>query len=149
MDRFYQNVIVRILYSLHRFSLECFVRDIKIKRVLKGKAIKFFLKKYIDQVKNIELPSQKNEPTKIIWQYWEQGIENAPEIVKICVESVEKYKNDYQHIVLDKNSINDYIEIPKYIVELNNRGVIKSAHFSDIIRTFLLLSSTIYLGISI
>ena len=80
----------------------------------------------------------EKEKPRIIWQYWEQGWDNAPEIVKKCVTSVEKHKNNCEQILLDMNNLKDYVEIPQYIYDLKEKGIIKSAHFSDIVRTYLL-----------
>ena len=35
----------------------------------------------------VELPKDK----KVIWQYWAQGTENVPPLVRICLDSVDKY----------------------------------------------------------
>lgn len=124
-----------------RFILEILIFDISARRIYKGKLIKFFLKQYVNKVVQAQQSKQSKqaEPcSQIIWQYWEQGFENAPDIVKACINSVQKYKGSCKHIILDKENLKEYIEIPEFILELNKKGVIKSAHFSDIVRTYLL-----------
>ena len=61
-----------------------------------------------------------------------------PDIAKACVNSVEKHKNGCKHIILDKESVKEYVKIPDIIWKLNKKGVIKSAHLSDVVRTYLL-----------
>lgn len=139
MYKLFCSPVFHLLNSLSKVFLELFVFDKQIRRILKGKLGKLYLRKYVRQANKIYIPNKdKNMPSHIIWQYWEQGFENAPDIVKQCVASVEKYKNGNKHIVLDKNNISEYISIPEYIIEMNKKGIIKSAHFSDYIRTALL-----------
>lgn len=89
-----------------------------------------------------------------VWWCWLQGIENAPDICKACLDSVkmtlEPY--DYNLNILDKNSIFDYINLPGYIMDKYQKGKISSAHFSDLIRLELLVNhggtwidSTVYI----
>lgn len=140
MYSFFRTVFFSSLNSICKILLEVLIFDKQIRRILKGKIAKIYLKKYVKYALNVNLESEleKSNNEKVIWQYWEQGIENAPDIVKACVASVEKYKNEYGHIVLDKNTIKNYINIPEYIWDMNKKGVIKSAHMSDIIRISLL-----------
>ena len=85
-------------------------------------------------------PKKTFENEKIIWQFWGQGwdFEKLPEVVKISYKSVQKYNEDYKIIHLDMNNINDYLEIPKYILEKVESKKISFAHFTDIIRLALL-----------
>jgi len=105
---------------------------------MKGKFAKVYLKKYVKQTSKVKFDYPQKQKSKIIWQYWEQGLENAPDIVKACLKSVERYKGDFQQIILDKESIKEYIKIPEEIEKLKEKGIIKSAHYSDIVRTYLL-----------
>ena len=79
-----------------------------------------------------------NGTKKIIWQYWAQGFEyhNLPELVRICLASVDKYASDYTIIRLSDENIADYIDFPEYIYE--KRKHFSIAHFSDLLRVALL-----------
>ena len=146
--RFYQvfNNIVKIL-------LEIFIFNRKTRRKLKGNFCKWYLKKYISTVEEnyIESVNTDSKPYRI-WQYWDSGVENAPEIVKVCMDSVEKYKGDIERVILTKDNIKDYVNIPEYIYAKRDKGIISAANFSDILRTFLLvehggcwIDATVYL----
>jgi len=63
-----------------------------------------------------------------------------PDVVKISYKSVQKYKKDYTVIHLDMNNINDYLEIPEYILQKLEAKKINFAHFTDIIRLALLIN---------
>lgn len=72
-----------------------------------------------------------------IWVCWLQGMENAPEIVKCCVNSIVANVVGEIHIITYDNYA-DYVELDEYIIEKHGRGIISRTHFSDIIRLALL-----------
>ena len=74
------------------------------------------------------------EMPKIIWIYWEQGWDNAPEIIKQCKKSwIEKNPN-WKVNVLDGSSVSRYVDLEKY--SFLKREYIQA--FSDILRINLL-----------
>lgn len=73
---------------------------------------------------------------KIIWIFWEQGWENAPDICKICLSSWKKYNSDWKIIALSKQNISQYIDMSMYVERFWEREPIQSR--SDLIRTNLL-----------
>jgi hypothetical protein len=76
---------------------------------------------------------------KVIWVLWLQGIENAPDIVKICYKSIIKFSCDYKVVLIDNDNLFNYISLPDYIVKKWKNGIITNTHFSDIVRTELLI----------
>ena len=80
-----------------------------------------------------------NPIPKNIWICWFQGVENAPDIVKMCIASIRRTFKDYNVTVITDENINEYIEVPKHIKEKRKKGIIKPAHFSDVIRLELLI----------
>jgi len=99
---------------------------------------------------------------KIIWIYWAQGWENAPNIVKECRKSWEHYNPDWEIRCLDQNSVIPYFDIkqwmpgptpsgPQWLIKLREklhallhsthlikRKRVKIQHRADIIRVNLL-----------
>ncbi|GHT10683.1 hypothetical protein FACS189426_11350 [Bacteroidia bacterium] len=73
-----------------------------------------------------------------IWVYWEQGEENMPEIIKICYQSLLENRNGHPVHLLTKTNFQDFVDIPDFIFEKKAKGLISTAHFSDILRTCLL-----------
>ncbi len=134
-----ENLYYKGLNSVVKLLLELFVLNRGKRRRLKGNFCKWYLKKYINKVEKKYVAAPKKSDTVYrIWQYWDDGIENAPDIVKTCIASVDKYKGDLEQIVLTKNNIKDYVNIPEYLYKMRDKGIIKPAHFADIIRTYLL-----------
>lgn len=82
------------------------------------------------------LPLQDLGTDKVIWQYWAQGFENAPGIVKDCIASVDKFAQGWKIIRLSDENIGEYIEIPQAISR--KRGHYSLVHFSDLLRLMLL-----------
>ncbi|WP_156010794.1 capsular polysaccharide synthesis protein [Streptococcus ruminantium] len=112
--------------------------DQKIMRKLrkKYKADIEYFKNNIDSFKQEEF---RPSDDKSIWVLWYQGIESAPFLVKQCLESLKRnLPKDRQLVTLDKMTLNDYINLPSFIMEKYKAGKISHAHFSDIVRIELL-----------
>lgn len=73
-----------------------------------------------------------------IFMYWRQGWNEAPEIVKFCLKSVERNRNGHPLYLLDENNIKDYIRLPDHIEKYHDNGIIKEALYSDLLRISLL-----------
>ncbi len=72
-----------------------------------------------------------------IWVCWLQGVENAPDIVKCCINSIKKNVEGTVHIVTYEN-YSSYVDIEKNIIDKHEAGLISKTHFSDILRLALL-----------
>lgn len=75
-----------------------------------------------------------------IYTFWWQGFDEAPEIIKACHNSLCKHYdcNRQELIVLDKNNVFDYVNLPDFILKKFEAGIISITHLSDIIRFSLL-----------
>lgn len=87
-----------------------------------------------------------------IWVCWFQGEENAPLIVKKCIDSIRKNSNGHPVNLITYDNYKNYVQLPKHIIEKFESGKIILPSFSDILRTCLLrdyggiwLDATIYL----
>lgn len=88
--------------------------------------------------KNIDANVNNISENKIIWIVWWQGINDAPDIVKVAIDSVKNINNEYDVVIIDSNNYSDYICIPDNIItKLNNKSM-TITHFSDILRMALL-----------
>lgn len=77
---------------------------------------------------------------KIIWQYWGQGVESEelPEIVRLCFDSIDKYKGEYEVIRLSDDTIRDYLEFPDFVWNKRKNPAFNQTFFSDLLRLALL-----------
>lgn len=73
-----------------------------------------------------------------IWVCWLQGIDNAPEIVKVCIHSIKKYISGGEMTIITLDNLSEYIDLPDFIIKKYKEGIISSTHLSDIIRVTLL-----------
>lgn len=97
---------------------------------------------YFEQIKN-EYENNMLENDTIqeecpIWIFWWQGIEDAPPVVKICIKSIDTYKGNHNINIITSDNIKDYVDIPNYIYEKLENGIITLTQFSDILRAQLL-----------
>jgi len=97
-------------------------------------------------------PIIRNDSEERIFTLWLQGEEQAPDIVKSCFASIRKHCAQ-PLVILDGETVFDWITLPEAIVEKYRAGKIKPAHFADICRVELLhtyggywLDSTCYVS---
>ena len=89
-----------------------------------------------EQSKCVAASTMQTGPERV-WSLWLQGEENAPALVRNCFASIRHYSG-LETIVLDQNSLQQYISLPEVIVEKYKKGKIKACHFADICRVELL-----------
>ena len=105
---------------------------------LTAKVVTNYFKRYLPAVDDVkETAVIKDDKNDKIWTIWLQGEDNAPNLVKACYRSVRRHCSQ-ELIVLDANTIFDYITLPKEIVQKYKDGKIGHAHFADICRVELL-----------
>ena len=101
-----------------------------------GRMVPQYLKRYLYVTKDVPDQSIEKSSDKI-FTIWLQGQDNAPNLVKSCFRSVRRHCKQ-EFIVLDEETLFEYINLPDYIMEKRRRGLIKNAHFADICRIELL-----------
>lgn len=82
--------------------------------------------------------AMKHDELRRVWFCWLQGLENAPEIVKVCYESLCKYITDRKIVVLTNKNTAQYADLPKHVVKKHEKGIIPDAAFTDMLRLELL-----------
>ena len=76
-------------------------------------------------------------PNATIWVAWLQGYDNAPVLVKRCIDSIKK-STSHPVVIITRENISEYAKIPDYIMDKYGQGIISNAQFSDILRMSLL-----------
>ena len=124
-----------LLLGKSRTSLEILrlAASLKTKEKLERK-----YKKYLTQFDEKYIETEHKESNKI-WICWFQGLDEAPIIVKKCVESVKKNNLDKEIVVITSDNLHDYVEFPKYIEEKWKRGIITHTYMTDLLRLELLI----------
>lgn len=94
-----------------------------------------FIKNY-KVVKNIE--NNKEDYSKCIWICWWQGLDNAPILVKKCIESIKRNAGNHKVIILTEDNYKQYVDIPIEIEDKKRKGIITRTNYSDLLRLSLL-----------
>lgn len=96
-------------------------------------------------------PKKQFNTDRIIWQYWAQGYDNVPKVVRECLESVDKYAADYTIVRLSDENMSDYLDIPEFVIQ--KLPYFSRAFYSDLLRLMLLkvyggvwLDATVFLS---
>lgn len=117
----------------------CGIKLFSYKREKKQKYNAFeYTKKYLYVLDNFKKEETSKVSSNYIWQLWFQGEDKAPQIVQQCLKSIKKYCSSKNIIVLNENTIENYIEIAPHIKQKYEQGIIPKAHYSDYIRVCLL-----------
>lgn len=83
-----------------------------------------------------DIPSEGEIPA---WTCWWQGEDQAPEIVKACIESQKRnLPKGVKHIVITSENYSQYISLPENILDKVERGDVCLAHLADVLRVNLL-----------
>lgn len=97
------------------------------------------------------VPKKQFDSDRIIWQYWAQGYDSVPDVVRRCLDSVEKYADGYTLVRLSDENLSNYLDLPQFVQE--KRSVYSRAFFSDLLRLMLLktyggvwLDATVFLS---
>jgi len=92
-------------------------------------------KNVIDEGVQVSAPQEKCNK---IWICWFQGLDQAPDLVKACVESVRRNLPDREIVVITNENMHDYVQFPDFIEEKLKKGMFSLTHFSDLLRVELL-----------
>ena len=144
---------LKLQNSIFKILIELFIFDKTYRMKVKSRWAKKQLEKYVQIALNKNIEEKPIHDEHIIWQYWHQGEEKAPLLIRKCLESIEKYHPEYKRVVLSYDNLADYVEIPSMYYDLVNQGKMSLTFFSDVIRCYLLtqynggtwIDSTIYL----
>lgn len=83
-------------------------------------------------------PMPRIRTTEYVWVCWLQGLENAPKLVQVCVDSIRKNHPNRKVVVLTDENIAEYVSVPEYVLRKYQQGCMTRTHYSDIIRLLLL-----------
>lgn len=147
---------LKIKNTVFKLLTEIFVFDRKKRKILKARWAKKHVRKYVDAavsaIDSAQIAGETSRDCKVIWQYWHQGVENAPLLIQKCFESVKKFHPDWEVRILSFDTIGEYVTLPEKYYDLLAKGKIPIAIFSDVLRLYLLreygglwIDSTIFL----
>ena len=80
--------------------------------------------------------TSENKSRHCIWVFWGQGEAEMPVLIKACYKQLTSLNDNV--ILVTKQNLHEYVDIPREIYYKVESGKLTWAHFSDIIRTTLL-----------
>lgn len=109
-----------------------------LSRISEDNVYKKYEREYASLIERGIESSSESVASNKIWILWLQGEENAPELVKACINSIRKNFSGREIIVLSENNISEYISFPEHIERKWKEKKIGAAHYSDLVRIALL-----------
>ncbi len=88
------------------------------------------------QPDNIQ-PEPEIQPNKI-WVSCLWGEEHAPHLVKKSIASIKANSNGRDVVVLNRQTVAQYVELPGHILKMFSDGMIAPVHMADLLRVALL-----------
>lgn len=122
LNRIFQNNSSSLSWRIHDINnskIEKFIVDSCPKTYQKLKN-GYYDKEIVDSNQYVN-PSISLNNT--IWTMWWQGEENAPLVIKECINSMRLYSNNHPVIVLSEQNYKDYIKLPDNILKRFNEGI--------------------------
>ena len=152
LDVVFRDLVIDLKYFSFKLAFVRFINGISYRGSILKKVNKWSLKKkdkyileYLSQNYGYIIDKYKNEEETAIyskkqniWICWLQGEESAPQLVKNCIDSVRRNSNGHEVVIITKDNFKEYVDIPDYILEKYEKGIISHAHFSDIMRMSLI-----------
>ncbi|TXJ77692.1 capsular biosynthesis protein [Ligilactobacillus salivarius] len=129
-------IIEIIILGKSKTSLEIIRQIVEEKRYVRLKNI--YREKALNIKSKIDNNKLKESAGNIIWVCWFQGEEEAPEIVKLCINSLKNNIKNRKVVVLNEKNYKNYIKFPEYIEDKVKKGYITKTHLSDLLRIELL-----------
>lgn len=83
--------------------------------------------------------SVEHKKSEVVWFCWLQGIKKAPKLVKVCLASQKRFITGKQFVVITSDNYRDYVTLPAFVETMYSKGIIPSAHFTDLLRLELLI----------
>lgn len=134
-----------VLWPAVKAGVRCLLRRQSFKGIypeVLRKIEPYLVKRYAQVLQSkkeeVRCKSYKEDHPKIIWWCWLQGLDEAPQIVKACFNSL-KQLTGYSLKVIDNSNWREYLELPGYIVKKWEKKQIPPALFSDLLRLELLI----------
>ncbi len=149
------EVLASLLYFQPAFQKDWVYRIIQKKHKFVLDYLKDRYSYLLDEYREREWIIKKSD-NRCIWVMWWQGEDNAPPLVRMCIDSMRRNASGAEVIVITKHNWQEYADIPDYIIEKHEKGFISFAQLSDIMRVFLIskhgglwLDATIYVSVPI
>jgi len=140
LTKFHIKITILIARLIGWMQIGDIKQDRKKDELLKAKILtNYFTQKYLPAIKDLPQREIAAETSETIWQFWDNPKgQETPEIVKASIESVKRFRGNFEHKILDNSTIENYSDLPGYVLDKFKKKQIDYAHFSDLLRLNLL-----------
>ena len=128
-----KNIVKKVFNKFPQFISSDEIRDLN-----KSEKIYLKLRKKYKNLISLNLKTNM-ETSNYIFTCWLQGEENAPDLVKACFKSMRENFKDWELIIITSENLKEYVNFPNFIIEKWKNKIISNTHFSDLLRTELLI----------
>ncbi len=128
---------IQIIVRGHLMAWGSRERRRQIRQSVTARFIPEYFKMYLPEDNFADTTVIRDDANEKIFALWLQGEENAPPLVKACFDSIKRHCS-LPLVVIDNDTIENYIQLPDYIVKKRKNGNIGHAHYADIVRVELL-----------
>lgn len=138
--RFHAGLKVLVYGHLLNWPWRSRLKRRRVRGAATADAVSSYLNRYVPEFRDIPEDKDCGRPEggeDRIFSIWLQGESDAPAIVKACWRSI-RANCSQELVILDAESIGDWIELPDHIMEKWRSGKMRHAHFADICRVELL-----------
>ena len=134
-------LFLSVLLGLDKKSLEI------LRLAVNNRLLKRLRKKYSQFLAEWKATSQNNSiiqekmeeySHRKVWICWFQGMDQAPDVVRRCFESIKKNITDREIVLITEENYEQYVQFPGYIQDKIRCSIIQKTHMSDLLRLELL-----------
>ena len=131
----FYTVVMSMFIGFSHKSLEI------VRLAVYNKILKRLRKKYKQEILkfvkdyDMDLPRRQS---RIVWFFWMQGIDKAPQIVKKCYSSLIANMPEREIRLLTVDNYKEYVKFPEHVEKKFDQGIISITHMSDLLRLELL-----------
>lgn len=104
-----------------------------------GLRFKYLKEKYGGFLDTIPFYNHTHQTNKTIYWCWFQGVEKAPILYLMTLNSIKKNLKDFNLLIINETNMFNLVEFPPYIKEKYQQNIITRTHLSDMLRCELLL----------
>lgn len=98
--------------------------------------------KEFDKMHSVGKINIYDESVRNVFVCWWQGYDAMPILCKSCFSRLQSVlSNDYNLIFITKDNYRQYVDIPQYIIDKVENGLIPLTQFSDVLRQGLIVTN--------
>jgi len=132
---------IRWLRNFCRYLIDKYDKNIKAPRIYRflNDKYSYIPEKYkATELEPIRILDEWQGEAYPVWVIWLQGEKNMPDCVRICYYSLLNNADGHKVNLITLDNYGHFVDLPEFVLQKYNKGIIPNAHFVDILRMHLL-----------